>query len=306
MMVHLAPERSPRPFLRPPPPGQRQRAKRGCLIGKGCRLGGFVLLFWGAWGAEMARIALMLFFALTSLKGIAGDGIFDLELIVIDPGHGGRDPGCVNRWGGVEKEINLAVALYLKGAIEREGIYRAVMTRQGDQTLSLEERARIANRYPPDKTLFISLHCNSSPNGEGRGIETYVFDLEATDRLAQQVAERENALEVIDPLRFILNDLRHRSAALYSEMAARLIQRALVSRLKAGDRRIRRAPFKILADVKMPAVLVEMGFLSDKVEQRKLRSKRYQRAIAEAIYEGIKRFDRELSAAHKGVARSSR
>lgn len=120
------------------------------------------------------------------------------------------------------------------------------------------------------------------------------------------MAERENASEVIDPLRFILSDLRHRSAALYSEMAARLIQRALVTRLRAGNRRIKRAPFKILAEVKMPALLIEMGFLSDREEQRKLRSKRYQREIAEAIYEGIKQFDRQLNTADEGVARSSR
>ncbi|MCD6505985.1 N-acetylmuramoyl-L-alanine amidase [Candidatus Poribacteria bacterium] len=239
-------------------------------------------------------LSLSAFILCLCLIAFAGEnGLFELGYVVIDPGHGGKDPGCVNRWGVMEKEINLKVALLLKEVIRKAGIYRVYLTREDDRKLSLSERAEIANRFPANRTLFISLHCNSSPNGKGEGIETYVFDLEASDKFAEQVAARENAEEKVDPLKFILNDLRHRSCAPYNDLAARSVQSALVRILKAGDRKVRKAPLKVLADVKMPAILVEMGFLSNRNEQRKLRSRSYQRLIAEAIYAGIKAFAQE-------------
>jgi N-acetylmuramoyl-L-alanine amidase len=224
------------------------------------------------------------------------NGLFKLKYVVIDPGHGGKDPGCVNRWGAKEKEINLNVALFLREIILKEGLYVVHLTRRDDRKLSLSERAQIANRFPSNETLFVSIHCNSSRNGKGEGVETYVFDLKASDKFAEQVAARENAEEIVDPLKFILRDLRRRSCAPYNDLAARSIQSALVQALKAGNREVRKAPFKVLADVKMPAVLIEMGFLSNRKEQRKLRSLKYQRAIAEAIYSGIKSFAQEAEA----------
>ncbi|HID56129.1 TPA: N-acetylmuramoyl-L-alanine amidase [Candidatus Poribacteria bacterium] len=241
-----------------------------------------------------SALSLSLFILSLCLISFAGEnGLFELKYVVIDPGHGGNDPGCVNRWGAREKEINLKVALLLKEVIRKEGIYQVYLTREEDRKLSLSERAEMANRFPADRTFFISLHCNSSPNGKGEGVETYVFDLEASDKFAEQVAARENAEENLDPLKFILNDLRHRSCAPYNELAARSVQNSLVQTLRAGDRRVRKAPLKVLADVKMPAILIEMGFLSNRREQRRLRTPSYQKLIAEAIYAGIKEFARK-------------
>ncbi len=240
------------------------------------------------------KLTLSLSVFILCLIAFAGEnGLFELKYVVIDPGHGGKDPGCVNRWGAREKEINLKVALLLKEMIQKEGIYQVYLTREDDRKLSLSERAERANKFPANRTLFISLHCNSSPNGKGEGVETYVFDLEASDKFAEQVAARENAEETVDPLKFILNDLRHRSCAPYNDLAARSVQNVLVRTLKAGDRKVRKAPLKVLADVKMPAILIEMGFLSNRSEQRKLRTPSYQKLIAEAIYAGIKSFAQE-------------
>lgn len=222
--------------------------------------------------------------------------LFILKRIVIDPGHGGHDYGAINKWGGREKDANLAVATKLAKLISSRTNIEAVITRDRDVFVPLPERARIANQYKADETLFISIHCNSVRRGSSaRGVETYVFDLSASDSAAAALAIRENAGEKVDHLSYILNDLRHRASERYSLEVARQVQRSIVSKLNLEDRNLKRAPFYVLSKTNMPAILVELGFISNKTEQRMLLNEAYQQQFAEAILQAIMELEKMIA-----------
>jgi N-acetylmuramoyl-L-alanine amidase len=221
--------------------------------------------------------------------------VFALKHIVIDPGHGGKDPGCIGVTKSKEKDITLKVALYLKEIVGKQKGYKVHLTRDSDESLSLSDRVEAANKYPPNESLVVSLHCNHFKDSKVHGLETYVFNLKASDDLARRVAARENEDEDSDPIGFILSDLNHRSCAPYSDLAAAYIHEGLVGTLKVKDRGIRKAPFRILARTRMPSVLVEIGYLSNAAECKKLGSAKYQKAAAQGIYEAIKAFAKEAS-----------
>jgi len=220
---------------------------------------------------------------------------FKLENIIIDPGHGGKDPGNVSPWGGYEKDIVLAVAKHFYALLKENTKFNAHIFRETDKWISLPKRVRMANKYSADSSLLISLHCNSCIYPEVVGLETYMFDLNATDEMAKEVAERENEGEQFDPIDFIINSLRHRGNEKYSWQAAHCIQSTLVKHLKVRDRnkkspdkKVKRAPFRMLAYTNMPAILIEMGFMSNKDEYKRLSNPKYQRRIAEALLEAVK------------------
>jgi len=215
---------------------------------------------------------------------------FELRTVVIDPGHGGRDPGAL-KGGIMEKQIVLDVSLRLAKLIESRSRWRVVLTRNSDKFIKLQRRTEIASLYPADSTLFISIHCNADPTSLGRGLETYVFDTKATDAEAAALAKRENAEEEMD-LTYILNHCYHVGSDPYSLKAAREVQSALVRKLKLKNRGVRRAPFYVLAGTKMPAVLVELGFISNYYDRKKLQSASFRQSSAEALFEAIKGFDR--------------
>ena len=215
---------------------------------------------------------------------------FGLKTIVIDPGHGGSDPGTLK--GDVqEKKVVLDIALRLAKLIESNSNWQAVITRKSDKFVKLKRRTEIASQYPADSTLFISIHCNSDPTSLGRGMETYVFDVKATDAAAAALAKRENADEEMD-LTYILNHCYHVGNEPYSLKAAKKIQSSLVKKLKLRNRGIRRAPFYVLAGTKMPAVLIELGFISNYYDRRKLQSASFRQSAAEALFDAIKAFDK--------------
>jgi len=229
-------------------------------------------------------------------------GVFKLENIIIDPGHGGKDPGNVSPKGKYEKDITLAVAKHLYALLKEKSKFKTHVFRKTDRWISLSKRVKMANKYPPDRSLLISLHGNSCVYPEVAGLETYIFDLKATDKMAGEVAARENAGEQLNPIDFIVNSLRHRGNEKYSWQAAHCIQSTLVKRLKVRnrnlncpDRKVKRAPFRMLAFTNMPAVLIEMGFMSNKDEQEKLSNPKYQRRIAEALLEAVIIFDRTVN-----------
>jgi N-acetylmuramoyl-L-alanine amidase len=224
---------------------------------------------------------------------------FRLKTIVLDAGHGGRDPGNVSLWRGKEKDINLAITLKLAALIREEMVYEVHLTRSTDRWISLADRARFANQFPADQTLFISIHCNSHPSPHVHGLESYIFSLQATDRFAAKLAQRENAEEIVNPIDFIVNNLYQRGSEKYSWEAARIVQSVLVSHLKirnrnrnAPDKMVRRAPFRVLVDTKMPALLVELGYLSNRAEYKKLNSSAYQDKVANALLTSIRQFDK--------------
>jgi N-acetylmuramoyl-L-alanine amidase len=223
---------------------------------------------------------------------------FRLKTIVIDPGHGGRDPGHVSRRKVKEKDVNLSIALKLAQLLRNQTKYKVVLTRTTDRSVSLIERANIANRFPANETLFISIHCNSHSNSSVHGLESYIFNLKATDLFAAKLAKRENAEEQLNPVHFIINNLQQRGRERYSWEAARVIQSVLADQLKsknrnrnAPDKLVRRAPFVVLAKTNTPATLVELGYLSNSKESGKLTSTAYQQQVANALLEAVGQFN---------------
>ena len=223
---------------------------------------------------------------------------FRLNTIVLDAGHGGRDPGNVGPGREDEKDINLAITLRLAALIEEKTAYEVRLTRSSDRWISLKDRALLANQSPASQTLFISIHCNSHSDARVHGLESYIFNLQATDKFAAELAKWENDEEVVTPVDFIINNLHKRGIEKYSWEAARIVQSVLVSHLgarnrnrSAPDKMVRRAPFRVLVDTRMPALLVELGYLSNRADYKKLNSPTYQNKVANALLAAIRQFD---------------
>jgi N-acetylmuramoyl-L-alanine amidase len=213
--------------------------------------------------------------------------------VIIDPGHGGHDTGTIGADGTKEKDVALAIAKKLRTVLTEQGL-EVVLTRETDRFVRLEERARLANVGRGD--LFISVHCNSLPQRHIRGIETYTLNL-ASDRYAIRLAARENATSEkgMSDLQFLLADLATRANTEESARLATQVQSGLVSALRSKDAKIRdlgtkEALFYVLLGTKMPAILVETGFLSNPDEEKRLSSPGYQEDVARAIASGVQGF----------------
>ncbi|MCS7257894.1 MAG: N-acetylmuramoyl-L-alanine amidase [candidate division WOR-3 bacterium] len=215
-----------------------------------------------------------------------------IKTIVLDPGHGGIDPGAISKSGIKEKNVNLAIAKLLKKKLEKAGL-KVFMTRDQDEFVPLALRTQFANNKNAD--LFISLHCNASASNKyASGFETYFLSEARTD-LERAALMRENeALKYekdkknLDAdLDLVLADLLQTEQLKESYNLALAIQTAAVNILKDTDRGVKQAGFYVLRGCFMPAVLVECGFLSNRVQARQLNDPKYQNKIAEAIYQGI-------------------
>jgi N-acetylmuramoyl-L-alanine amidase len=216
-------------------------------------------------------------------------------LVMIDPGHGGQDPGTVADSGLDEKDVALAVSLRLKSALEARGL-RCAMTRTSDVFVPLPERILLANRANAD--LFVSIHMNSSPNVATTGIEVYYLN-NTTDRATIRLAKMENG-GVADygagggpNLNYILTDLRQQYKAAESASLARMIDAQAAAEAGAGlgidvnALGAKMGPFYVLVGAHMPAVLVECGFLSNRVEAARLGSADYQELLARGIADAV-------------------
>ncbi len=224
--------------------------------------------------------------------------------IVLDPGHGGKDPGCFLPGGIQEKDLVLDLAKILAQKIRQEIGCEVYLTRTKDVFLSLEQRTAIANMKSAD--LFISLHINAHRNRKVWGLETYFLNM-ATDEDAVMVAARENATSQknISDLQAILNDLILNTKIHESSRLAHEVQKGMVSRIKEHYRRVRslgvkQAPFYVLIGAQMPAILVETGFLTNPTEKRRLLSKAYRRRMAEGIAAGIRSYIKGIEAVYMG------
>ena len=220
-----------------------------------------------------------------------------LRTIVIDPGHGGVEAGSEGKFGTLEKNITLPVSQKLKALIEKNLAYRVVLTRDKDVDVSLENRAAIANNNRA--VLFISVHVNGFPRSSARGSETFFLSLNATDEEARRLAYMENNSSEIeskissedeDDIMMILWDMAQSAFIKQSSELAESIQRELNSLLGTRNRGIKQAPFKVLTGVACPAVLVEIAFISNPSEERKLKTDDFQDNVAQAIYRGISNF----------------
>jgi len=214
--------------------------------------------------------------------------------VVVDPGHGGRDPGAIGPTGLKEKDVVLKIAKRVRDKIRRRLGWRVVLTREGDRYIPLEQRTAIANARKGD--LFLSIHCNASRRRSRRGVETYFLSF-TTDKQALRLAARENGVppSKIDALQLILYDLMLRAKVEESRKFALHVQRELVRSLRRRYARVinlgvKQAPFLVLVGAKMPSILAEVSFISNRTEERRLRDPRYLDLLAEGITQGLRRY----------------
>ncbi len=214
--------------------------------------------------------------------------------IVIDPGHGGRDPGAIGPGGLREKDVTLAIARELAQLLRKRLGCRVRLTRDRDRYLSLEQRTAIANAFGAD--LFISIHANASRSRRAQGVETYYLS-RASDRAARRLAARENMgrEEDLAEMEHILADVVLAAKVEDSRRLARMIQESVVAELSrtygpVRDLGVKRGPFYVLAGAVMPSVLVETAFITHPREGRRLADRRYRRRLAEALAAGVERF----------------
>lgn len=218
-----------------------------------------------------------------------------VKRIVIDPGHGGEDRGAPGYLKGVyEKDIVLAIGKKLAKKIEKRLKCEVIMTRSTDKFISLEERTRIANRKKAD--LFISIHTNASLSRRAFGTETYFLNL-AKDKASVSVAARENATSEknISDLQTILNSLMKNTKITESSKLAKYVQTSMVKGLQkkysqTKNKGVKQAPFYVLLGARMPAILVETAFISNKRECKRLKNSKYQDTICDSIVDGIQKY----------------
>ncbi len=219
--------------------------------------------------------------------------------IVIDPGHGGHDPGNLGSKVN-ESEVVLDIALRLEKLLLNEPGFEVVMTRRTDVFIPLEERPAIANREQAD--LFLSIHANASRNRQASGVETYYLNF-ASNPEAEEVAARENAgaAQTMNHLPEIVRAIAMNNKLDESRDFARVVQTSMVGRLKPQnslmkDRGVKQAPFVVLIGAGMPSVLAEVAFLSHQQEASLMKTKDYRQKVAEALFEAVKNYQRSLKA----------
>jgi N-acetylmuramoyl-L-alanine amidase len=220
---------------------------------------------------------------------------------VLDPGHGGKDPGAIGIGGIAEKDVVLSVAHKLARKLRQEMGIDVVLTRKDDSFVALEDRTAIANAQNAD--LFVSLHMNASPNAEARGLETYYLD-NTTDEASMRLAARENATarNKVSDLQFILSDMTQNLKLEDSMTLAHRLQGSLVNTMArrmadVRDLGVKKALFYVLVGARMPSVLVEMFFITNKIEGRAMARDEYQDAVVDSLYEGIQKYKQTVMAA---------
>jgi len=220
--------------------------------------------------------------------------------IIIDPGHGGKDPGAVGYRGTLEKDIALDVAKRLEKKITKNMKIKTVLTRDEDIFLKLRERTKIANEN--NGSLFISIHANAATDRRASGFETFLIGPNKNEA-AVRVAARENAvleLEGFSGKQLTNEDLikatiAQSAFASKSEQFAALVQEEIGKRVQGKNRGVKQAGFYVLMGASMPNVLVELGFISNLAEENKLRSSQYRDVLATAIFRAVEKYEKTLN-----------
>ncbi|MEO5823402.1 MAG: N-acetylmuramoyl-L-alanine amidase [Vicinamibacteraceae bacterium] len=238
-----------------------------------------------------------------------------IHTVVIDPGHGGdvdvegvRGPGARGPAGTFEKHITLTIARLLKSALEARLGVRALLSREDDRTVYLDERAAFANNNKAD--LFISLHLNASVSQKPSGAEVFFLSLDGYSPEARRVAQMEGAVlpsatggdRTIEMMLWEMAQLQHLEQ---SAVVAGLVEQSLRTRVKMSPRAIQQAPFRVLVGANMPAVLVELGFISNPGEEKLLGSHAYQLRLVDALVDAVGRYRVQLEARRPGTAPAS-
>ncbi len=219
-------------------------------------------------------------------------------LVVIDPGHGGHDPGAVGRGRTREKSVALSVSKLLAARINAQPGMRAILTRSGDYYVDHRERMELARRNKAD--LFVSVHADAVDDPRPRGASVYVLSLKgASDEAARRLAERENASALVggvsladkdQVLASVLLDLSQNAALSASLDVGDMVIGELARLGPVHRRKVQQAGLLVLKSPDVPSILVETAFISNPAEEKRLRSEAHQRRIAEAIHEGISRY----------------
>ncbi len=216
------------------------------------------------------------------------------KTIVIDAGHGGKDPGASGYRHYKEKHVVLGIAKYVRDYLKRRG-YHVYMTRDRDYFIKLRNRTKFANKKKAD--LFISIHANASKNKKAKGVETYFLSPSRSNR-AKKVAAMENKADIDDMNYYarqsFLSFLNNHKIVASNKLAIDLQQSILLELRKhykdVTDGGVREGPFWVLVGAQMPAVLIEVGFITNPAEAKRLASKKYQRHIAKGIADGVERY----------------
>ena len=222
-----------------------------------------------------------------------------LSVVVLDPGHGGRSLGARGSTGTREKDLVLSVTEMLKARLEEGLGIKVVLTRTADYYVGLKERTAIANNNRAD--LFLSIHANATFRRDIEGYETYYLSLRSTDKQARSYAEMENkALGVKGGeddkalLEAILWDMAQTGYIQESNELASMVQKRIVGELRGRDRGVRQAPLAVLMGARMPAALVEIGYMSNPEQEVRLNRQSHQEQIASALYRAIEDYHRGL------------
>lgn len=225
-----------------------------------------------------------------------------IRRILVDAGHGGKDPGALGTRGTMEKTINLWMARELAEELRAKD-FEVLLTRTDDTFIPLGDRTALANKYKAD--LFISLHCNASLTPSLNGFEIYFLSENASNPHAEAVARLENAaleLEGKKPssaVQSVLQSLAKNAMLNRSAQLGALINREVTGQLSQVDLGVKQAAFYVLRGAQMPAVLVELGFLTNRKEERLLLNESYRRKLSGAIAKSILEYDRKQQAEQK-------
>ena len=220
-----------------------------------------------------------------------------LDTVVLDAGHGGKDPGSRGKYGTKEKDVVLDITKRIGRLLEKNTRIKVIYTRDEDVFVPLIKRTKMAN--DADGKVFVSIHANSNNNRKVQGFETYLYSLAKSDD-AIEVASRENSViqfeekagqyKDLSGEKLILATMAQSMFLKESEDLAAIIQMELDKKLTTPNRGVKQAGFYVLYGASMPNVLVEIGFISNPAEEKKMKQGEYRQMIAEAIYEGIKHF----------------
>jgi N-acetylmuramoyl-L-alanine amidase len=224
------------------------------------------------------------------LPPLFGQPVSAFRTIALDPGHGGDDEGVTSADGAKEKDLTLAIARRVKGAIEARLGLRVLLTRDDDRSVPVDERTSVANNNKAD--LFISLHANGSmrPSASGASIYVAAFDRDAAQAAAggaERVPAFGGGLREIELVPWDLAQTRHLDQ---SSAFADLLQQAMHDHVPTAARPVDRAPLRVLESANMPAVLIEMGYLTNAEQAKQLAGDGFQNAIVQALFDAIVRF----------------
>jgi N-acetylmuramoyl-L-alanine amidase len=223
-----------------------------------------------------------------------------LRTMVIDAGHGGHDPGATGPTGLMEKDLVLDVAKRVAKLVGDPLGIKVLLSRDGDHFVTLRDRTSFANRARAD--VFVSIHANAHREVASEGVETYFLSSEPTDNGARQLAALENSVVQLekpaakgrgaDIVKTILWDLAQSEFQEESSRLAEIVQDSMTQSLRIPSRGVKQAGFYVLGGAAMPAILIEIGFVTNPKEERKLRETRYRDDIARAIASGLREYKR--------------